>query len=63
MKATPEQKQAALNLAYTGLYYCAEISRATGVRHKTVQELCDRHGVKLPLGFKVWLKAKQIKQL
>jgi hypothetical protein len=50
MRSTPEQKQAALTLARTGVYYCAEIARALGMRKKTVGELCSRHGIKLPLG-------------
>ena len=58
MRATPEQKRAALTLARTGLHYCAEIARTLGMRHQTVQDICDRHSVKLPLGYTVWLKQK-----
>jgi hypothetical protein len=50
MRSTPEQKQAALTLARTGKYYCAEIARTLGMRHQTVQDLCMRNEIKLPLG-------------
>lgn len=58
MRSTHEQKQAALTLARTGLYYCAEIARALKMRHQTVRDICTRNGVTLPLGFRVWMRAK-----
>jgi hypothetical protein len=63
MRSTPEQKQAALTLARTGKYYCAEIARTIGIRPQLVRDICDRNGVILPLGYSVWLKAKRRQEL
>ena len=63
MRSTPEQKQAALNLAMTRKYYCSEIARTIGIRPQLVRDICDRNGVILPLGYAVWLKEKRRQKL
>jgi hypothetical protein len=63
MRSTPEQKQAALNLALTRNYYCSEIARTIGIRPQLVRDICDRNGVILPLWYAVWLKAKHRQKL
>ena len=50
MRSTPEQKQAALTFARTGIYYCAEIARELHMRPQLVSDLCSRYDIKLPLG-------------
>jgi hypothetical protein len=51
VRRTPEEKRAALEIAATGLYTCAQIQKATGIRHQSIKTWCDRAGIKLPCGW------------